>query len=189
MRVGSGGTWIADSENALVLFEPGRYPLDYFPKADISLDSLHAAHTTRHSDLGLRSWYTVQSGEKTARRGAWQHMDLPVYASEFRKRTAFAWTAMDAFYDQRIPGHALNSYHRIDIRQTAARPRRSPSRPHHRRYKTAIWKDPVRGRCHERQHGKLNNFNCDGAFSKAIPFTPRRTRRMEPFPGPPTEEQ
>ena len=36
-------------------------------------------------------------------------------------RVAFAWPAMDAFYeeDERIVGHAADSYHRIDIRQTS----------------------------------------------------------------------
>jgi uncharacterized protein (DUF427 family) len=36
-------------------------------------------------------------------------------------RVAFAWRAMDAFYeeDERILGHAADSYHRIDIRQTS----------------------------------------------------------------------
>jgi uncharacterized protein (DUF427 family) len=34
---------------------------------------------------------------------------------------AFAWRAMDAFYEEeeRIVGHAADSYHRIDIRSTA----------------------------------------------------------------------
>ncbi len=54
-------------------------------------------------------------------RGAWQHVDLPAYASELRARIAFAWAAMDALYeeDERIVGHAADSYHRIDIRQTS----------------------------------------------------------------------
>src|SRR5262249_29341854 len=36
---------------------------------------------------------------------------------------AFAWPAMDAFYeeDERIMGHAADSYHRIDIRQASRR--------------------------------------------------------------------
>ena len=122
MRVRFGGTWIADSENVLLLFEPGRYPVAYFPKTDISPDSLQdTEHTTRHPDLGLTSWYSVRAGEHSAPRGAWQHMDLPVYASELEARVAFAWTAMDAFYeeDERILGHAADSYHRIDIRQTS----------------------------------------------------------------------
>ena len=57
----------------------------------------------------------------SAPRGAWQHIDLPAYASELQARVAFAWPAMDAFYeeDERIVGHAADSYHRIDIRQAS----------------------------------------------------------------------
>jgi uncharacterized protein (DUF427 family) len=122
MRVRFGGTWIADSERVLLLFEPGRYPVAYFPETDISPDTLQRTeYTTRHDDLGLTSWYTVSVGERRALRGAWQHIDLPGYASDFQSRVAFAWPAMDAFYeeDERIVGHAADSYHRIDIRQTS----------------------------------------------------------------------
>jgi uncharacterized protein (DUF427 family) len=122
MRVRFGGTWIADSEHALVLFEPGRYPVAYFPETDVSPDTLeHTEHTTRHQDLGPTSWYTVRAGEQSAPRGAWQHIDLPAYASDLQARVAFAWRAMDAFYeeDERVLGHAADSYHRIDIRRTS----------------------------------------------------------------------
>ena len=42
-------------------------------------------------------------------------------AGELRGRVAFAWRAMDAFYeeDERIVGHAADAYHRIDIRQSS----------------------------------------------------------------------
>jgi len=122
IRVRFGGTWIADSEHVLLLFEPGRYPVAYFPETDVSPNTLQRTeYTTRHHDLGLTSWYTVRAGERSAQRGAWQHIDLPSYASEFQGRVAFAWPAMDAFYeeDERIVGHAADSYHRIDIRQTS----------------------------------------------------------------------
>jgi hypothetical protein len=36
MRVRFGGKWIADSEHVLLLFEPGRYPMAYFPETDVS---------------------------------------------------------------------------------------------------------------------------------------------------------
>jgi uncharacterized protein (DUF427 family) len=122
MRVRFGGTWIADSEHALLLFEPDRYPVAYFPEADIIPGALQLSElTTRHRDLGLTSWYTVRAGEQSAARAAWRHTDLPAYASEFQARVAFAWPAMDAFYeeDERIMGHAADSYHRIDIRQSS----------------------------------------------------------------------
>jgi uncharacterized protein (DUF427 family) len=124
MRVRFQGTWIADSEDVLLLFEPGRYPVAYFPETDVSSGTLQRTeYTTRHRDLGLTSWYTVRAGEQSAQRGAWQHVELPDYASELRGRVAFAWRAMEAFYeeDDRIVGHAADSYHRIDIRQASRR--------------------------------------------------------------------
>ena len=122
MRVRFGGTWIADSEQVLLLFEPGRYPVAYFPETDISSHVLERTdHTVQHPDLGPTSWYAVRAGEHIASRGAWQHTGLPAHASELQGRVAFAWQAMDAFYeeDERIAGHAADSYHRIDIRQTS----------------------------------------------------------------------
>jgi uncharacterized protein (DUF427 family) len=123
MRVRFGGSWIADIERVLLLFEPGRYPVAYFPKTDVSPRTLERTeHITQHPDLGLTSWYSVRVGEQhVAPRGAWQHTGLPAHASELQTRIAFAWRAMDAFYeeDERILGHAADSYHRIDIRQTS----------------------------------------------------------------------
>jgi uncharacterized protein (DUF427 family) len=124
MRVRFGGTWIADSEDVVVLFEPGRYPVAYFPEAAVAPNTLERTElTTRHDDLGLTSWYAVRAGEHRTQRGAWQHIELPAHARELQARVAFAWPAMDAFYeeDERILGHAADSYHRIDIRQTSRR--------------------------------------------------------------------
>src|SRR4030095_16110167 len=122
MRVRFGGAWIADSEQVILLFEPGRYPMAYFPMSDVSADTLELSeYTTQHPELGPTSWYIVRAGEQSAPRGGWQHVNLPDYASELQGRVAFAWPAMDAFYeeDERIVGHAADSYHRIDIRQTS----------------------------------------------------------------------
>jgi len=122
MRVRFGETWIADSEHAVLLFEPDRYPVAYFPESDIAGGVLQLGeHTTKHRDLGLTSWYTVRTGGRSAPRAAWRHSDLPAYAGELKGRVAFAWPAMDAFYeeDERILGHAADSYHRIDIRQSS----------------------------------------------------------------------
>ncbi len=122
MRVRFGGVWIADSENVVLLFEPGHYPMAYFPRSDISADILERSeYTTQHTELGPTMWYAVRAGARSSARGAWQHTNLPDYASELRERVAFAWPAMDAFYeeDERIVGHAADSYHRIDIRQSS----------------------------------------------------------------------
>ncbi|MFC5262245.1 DUF427 domain-containing protein [Kribbella qitaiheensis] len=122
MRVKFGGTWIADSEDVVLLHEPGRYPVAYFPLGDIAADALEASeNTTTHRDLGLTSWYSTVAGGSSKPRSAWQHIALPDYAGDLKGRVAFAWRAMDAFYeeDERVVGHAADSYHRIDIRQTS----------------------------------------------------------------------
>jgi uncharacterized protein (DUF427 family) len=124
LRVKFGGTWIADSEDVVLLHEPGRYPVAYFPVDAVAEDALEpSGHTTRHQDLGTTAWYTVRAGTegKSKPRAAWQHTELPSYAGELKGRVAFAWRAMDAFYeeDERIVGHAADAYHRIDIRQTS----------------------------------------------------------------------
>src|SRR5690242_9928925 len=64
LRVQFGGNWIADSEHVLLLFEPGRYPVAYFPKDDISPQVLRGSeHTTEHPDLGRTSWFDVHADE------------------------------------------------------------------------------------------------------------------------------
>ena len=81
----------------------------------------HAPRQPDYREFGPTSWYTVRAGEHSRPRAAWQHTELPAHANELQARVAFAWAAMDAFYeeDERIVGHAADSYHRIDIRQTS----------------------------------------------------------------------
>ena len=122
MRVMFAQTWIAESDDVVLLHEPGRYPVAYFPKSDIAPDVLEPSdRTTEHRDLGRTAWYAVRLGDREAPRGAWEHTALPAFADILADRVAFAWHAMDAFYeeDERIVGHAADAYHRIDIRQTS----------------------------------------------------------------------
>jgi uncharacterized protein (DUF427 family) len=122
MRVRFGGEWIADSEDVVLLHEPGRYPVAYFPLVAVASDVLQPLETvTTHRDLGKTSWFAVHAGGQTTRRAAWEHIALPPYAGELQGRVAFAWRAMEAFYeeDERIVGHAADAYHRNDIRSTS----------------------------------------------------------------------
>ncbi|MER5941973.1 DUF427 domain-containing protein [Streptomyces sp. NPDC001928] len=122
MRVKFNDTWIADSENVILLHEPGRYPVAYFPREDVDEQSLTlSSKVTHHKDLGDTAWYAVHTGERTTERAAWEFTALPGCAADLQDRIAFAWRAMDAFYeeDERILGHAADPYHRIDIRDTS----------------------------------------------------------------------
>ncbi len=123
MSVELGGSTIARSDDALLLFEPARYPVAYFPLGDIAAGVLQPTdHESMHTDLGKTKWFDVVGGEgRVAQRGAWQHMDPPPQAAALRDAVAFAWRAMDALYeeDERIVGHAADPYHRIDIRRSS----------------------------------------------------------------------
>jgi uncharacterized protein (DUF427 family) len=123
MRVELGGITIARSDDAVLLFEPARYPVAYFPIADIANGVLRSAgHESTLADLGTTKWFDVLGGDsQAARRAAWQHVDPPPQAAALHDTVAFAWRAMDAFYeeDERILGHAADPYHRIDIRRSS----------------------------------------------------------------------
>jgi uncharacterized protein (DUF427 family) len=118
-----GGSVIARSDDAVIVFEPGRYPVAYFPRADIAAGTLQATdRETTHQDLGETKWFDVVGGDgRNAHRSAWQHVDPPAQAAALRDTVAFGWRAMDAFYeeDERILGHAADPYHRIDIRRSS----------------------------------------------------------------------
>jgi uncharacterized protein (DUF427 family) len=121
MRVMLDGETVAQSDDVVLLHEPARYPVAYFPRADIKDELLKPVdHVTEHPELGQTTWYSLQHGERPAQRAAWEHTALPAFADVLVGRVAFAWHAMDAFYeeDERIVGHAADPYHRIDIRQS-----------------------------------------------------------------------
>ncbi len=124
MRAVLGGRTVVQSDSAVLLFEPGRYPVAYFPTAEFAFGVLRTIdHRSTHPDLGETAWFEVVGDTRHAARGAWQHVALPEHAAILEGKAAVAWRAMDGFYeeDDRILGHAADPYHRIDIRHTSRR--------------------------------------------------------------------
>jgi uncharacterized protein (DUF427 family) len=122
MRAELGGRTVVQSDDAVLLFEPGRYPVAYFPIADFAEGALRPIdHRSTHPELGEAAWFEVVGGTGDAARGAWQHVAPPDHAAILEGKVALAWRAMDGFYeeDDRIFGHAADPYHRIDIRHTS----------------------------------------------------------------------
>ena len=122
MRAELGGRTVVQSDDAVLLFEPGRYPVAYFPIGDFAEGALRPSeHRTEHPELGETAWFEVVGEGRTAPRGAWQHVALPEHAAILEGTVALAWRAMDGFYeeDERVLGHAADPYHRIDVRRTS----------------------------------------------------------------------
>jgi len=122
MRVLFDGKWLVDSEDVVLLHEPGHYPVAFFPITAVAEGVLTPTdRVTTHRELGKTAWYTVNGESASVQRAAWSYTDLPEYAALLAGRVAFAWRQMDGFFeeDERILGHAADPYHRIDIRQTS----------------------------------------------------------------------
>src|SRR2546428_12742772 len=105
MRVRFGGQWVVESEDVVLLHEPDRYPVSFFPLDHVRGDVLVLeTRTTRHYDLGPTAWFNVRVGDKNLQRAAWHYTDLQNYAIVMRDLYDFASRSLDAFYadDERI---------------------------------------------------------------------------------------
>jgi hypothetical protein len=72
MRVRFGGQWVADSEDVVLLHEPGRYTVAFFPLADVRQSVLvPETRTTNHRDLGVTAMFSVHAVHRSPslRRG------------------------------------------------------------------------------------------------------------------------
>ena len=122
LRAELGGRTVVQSDDAVLLFEPGRYPVAYFPRKDFAEGALQPIeHRSRHPELGETVWFEVVGDARGADRAAWEHVRLPTEAAILQDTVALAWRAMDGFYeeDDRILGHAADPYHRIDVRHSS----------------------------------------------------------------------
>ena len=122
MRVLYDEKWLVDSENVVLLHEPGHYPVAFYPLDEIVEGGITATdRVTEHKEFGETKWFTVNGQTAQAPRAAWTYSALPGYADILEDRVAFSWRHMDGFFeeDERILGHAADPYHRIDIRQTS----------------------------------------------------------------------
>lgn len=101
VRVRFAGTFVADSKRVMLLLEPRKLGIYYFPTDDARMDLLTRA--------GERLW-TVKVGDRVAERAAWERVEYPGYV-------AFKWDQMDAWFeeDDEVWVHPRDPYHRVDV--------------------------------------------------------------------------
>jgi uncharacterized protein (DUF427 family) len=122
IRVRFGGKWIADSEHASCSSNPAviRWPASRRPtsfQTPYSASSTPPGTPTSGSRAGTRSGRT----RRARREGRGSTSSYPPTRASYKGGSRSPGRAMDAFYeeDERIMGHAADSYHRIDIRQAS----------------------------------------------------------------------
>jgi uncharacterized protein (DUF427 family) len=121
MRIELAGAVVAHSDRVTLLHETGRYPVAYFPQADVAQGLLKpSGKRTRHPQLGETVWRSLEIDGERFDDVAWSHPRPPRHARLLAGLVAFVWDAMDAFYeeDEPILGHAADPYHRVDIRSS-----------------------------------------------------------------------
>src|SRR5438128_11042595 len=78
MRVRFGGQWVVESEDVVLLHEPDRYPVAFFPLAHVRGGVLvPETRTTGHRDLGPTAWFSGRGGDKPGERAAVHYSGLP----------------------------------------------------------------------------------------------------------------
>jgi uncharacterized protein (DUF427 family) len=116
VRVVFGGTVIADSVDALHVWENPWYPQFYVPRHDVIDGALEpTGTTTRSPSRGTAQHFTVRAGDKVAVDAAWSYSDSPIEV--LRDHVRFEWDAMDAWFeeDQEMFVHPRNPSTRIEI--------------------------------------------------------------------------
>jgi uncharacterized protein (DUF427 family) len=116
IRVMLGGHFIADTTDALLVWEGPAYPQYYVPVEDIVDGALAPSGTVKRSpSRGDAQQFDVIAGDVVRSEAAWRHTDSPMEA--LRDRVRFDWGAMDGWFeeDEEVYVHPRSPYARVDI--------------------------------------------------------------------------
>jgi uncharacterized protein (DUF427 family) len=122
------GTVIADTTSALYLFEHGRLPIYYLPRADVRTDLLVPTGTIGECPRkGTSTSYSVivPGDHEAARRVdmAWCYSKPLAGCELLSDYIAFDWNSADAWFeeDDEVFKHARDPYHRVDTLHSSRR--------------------------------------------------------------------
>lgn len=120
IRATVGGVAVADTVNALMVWELPYYPTYYFPRDDVAFDLFtDSGETKRSPSRGTATLYDVTVGNRTSHHAArvWDDVKVP----EIEGYVSFDWASMDAWFeeDEEVYTHARDPYTRLDILQSS----------------------------------------------------------------------
>lgn len=112
VRVQFGDEFVADSKNALLVWEGGYRIGYYFPREDVRTDLLEE---TGRGGKGRETWH-VKVGDRVAENAASSYTEAPEGLEGVKGYIGFRWHKMDHWYeeDEEITVHPRDPYHRVD---------------------------------------------------------------------------
>ena len=113
-----GGQVIADSRRVLLVWEPRRLPVYWFPLEDVRTDYLK--QTTRTAEGGEgdgTALWDLEVGGTVANDAAWSYPRPDPKHEVLKDHLAFYWSKMDAWFeeDDEVFVHPRDPYHRVDV--------------------------------------------------------------------------
>jgi uncharacterized protein (DUF427 family) len=118
IRVLLGGQWIADSDDAVTLFEHGFTPRWYIPRRDVRPGILVPnGEVVDTLGRGPARWYDVTIGERVVKGAAWDHPSPPPDCPPLDGLVSFEWNLMDGWFeeDDEVFVHPRDPYTRVDV--------------------------------------------------------------------------
>jgi len=113
-----GGRPVVDSKRVLMLFEPGRLPVFYFPREDVRTELLTPNGRTRTSaHLGSATSFDLTVDGRTEQDAAWTFEHPPQEVEALEGHIGFEWDRLDHWFeeDDEVFVHPRSPYHRVDV--------------------------------------------------------------------------
>src|SRR5207237_100165 len=113
------GQPIADSKRVLLVFEPRRLPVYYFPTADVRMDLLRPSDYSSpdggESSAMVR--WTLAINGKTVDNVGWSYREPDAARAPLRDHIAFYWAKLDTWFeeDEEVFVHPRDPHKRVDV--------------------------------------------------------------------------
>jgi len=116
VRAFFGGKPIADSKRVLLVFEPRRLPVYYFPIGDVRMELLRPSDYSSASQgegSGKVRW-TLESDGRTVSNVGWSYQEGD---AALKDHIAFYWNKLDAWFeeDEQVYVHPRDPHKRVDV--------------------------------------------------------------------------
>jgi uncharacterized protein (DUF427 family) len=113
-----GGHLIADTTRALLVWEPRRLAVYWFPVEDVRMEYLKPKpHTLDAGEETETARWNLDVAGRSAENAAWSYPEPDPARAGLKDHVAFYWSQMDAWFeeDDEVFVHPRDPYHRVDV--------------------------------------------------------------------------